>query len=179
MQLFSFLSFFCMFHTKEQSHKRNYIHIIRLIDFYIIPLSKWNRDRIKNAIGAVSMQQNYERNKIEFVNSLFYTHNEMLIYSGEFRSGGSTNVSMLSMNGFLDVVHTIHRRVVPNISDQRMQMNSNIDKNVLCRLMRHLFCMFPPKTIDFCDFVTKKSHRRFGFEGHYAFLRATPAKLSN
>lgn len=76
MQLFSFLSFFCMFHTKEQSHKRNYIHIIRLIDFYIIPLSKWNRDRIKNAIGAVSMQQNYERNKIEFVNSLFYTHNE-------------------------------------------------------------------------------------------------------
>lgn len=96
-----------MFHTKEQSHKRNYIHIIRLIDFYIFPLSKWNRDRIKNAIGAVSMQQNYERNKIEFVNSLFYTHNEMLINYGEFRSGGSTNVSMLAMNGFPDVVHKI------------------------------------------------------------------------
>lgn len=82
---------------------------------------------------------------------------------------------MLAKNGFPDVVHW----VVPNISDQRMQMNSDIDKNVLCRLMRHLFCMFPPKTIDFCDFVTKKSHRRFGFERYYDFLRTTRAKLSN
>lgn len=37
---------------------------------------------MKIAIGTVSMQQNYERNKIEFVNSLFYTHNDLVINYG-------------------------------------------------------------------------------------------------